>query len=120
MTTKTLVFAMGLLCGGAMVMAEPDRPPKDGYVPNERTAIAIGVAVAENVFGKGLVEKQKPHQAELEKGVWMVSGSLPPPEVLPNGDRKVWVGGTFEVFLNKSDGRILKVIHSLYGLTSTG
>jgi hypothetical protein len=75
--------------------------PKDGYVPDEQTAIAIAVAVWSPIYGKEKIEGQKPYKAALKNGVWEVRGSLP----------EGYDGGTAVAEISKNDGRILRVIH---------
>lgn len=75
--------------------------PGAGYVPDEKTAISIAVAVWGPIYGAGKIEKEKPYSAKLINGVWHVSGSL------SNGR----VGGTAEAEIQKDDGRIMRVSH---------
>ena len=75
--------------------------PKDGYVPDEETAIAVAVAVWNPIYGREKIEGEKPFHARLKNGVWTVTGSLP--EGLD--------GGTAEADISKDDGRILRIIH---------
>jgi hypothetical protein len=75
--------------------------PKDGYVPDEQTAIAIAVAVWTPIYGKDKIEGEKPFKAQLKSGVWTVTGSLP----------EGFDGGVAEADIAKDDGRILRVIH---------
>lgn len=75
--------------------------PKDGYVPDEQTAIAIAVAVWIPIYGREEIEKEKPYKATLKNGVWTVTGSLP----------EGYDGGTAIAEISKEDGRILRVIH---------
>ena len=79
----------------------PNYKPRDGYVPDEQTAIAIAVAVWTPIYGKEKIENEKPYKARLKNEVWTVTGSLP-----PNTD-----GGVAEIEIAKDDGRILRVIH---------
>jgi hypothetical protein len=74
--------------------------PKDGFVPDKITAIKIAIAVWLPIYGK-TIYKEKPYSAELKNGVWFVQGSLP----------KGSVGGVAEIAIQKSDGKILGVIH---------
>ena len=89
----------------AMVHAAGDTgnnyKPKDGYVPDAETAIAIAVAVWNPIYGKDVIAQEKPYKASLSKGIWTVTGSLP--ENAP--------GGVAETDISKEDGRILRVIH---------
>jgi hypothetical protein len=75
--------------------------PARGFVPDERTAIAIAEAVLIPVFGETQILGERPFHAVLRGKVWEVSGSLPPG----------WDGGVALVQINKDDGRILSVTH---------
>lgn len=75
--------------------------PKEGYVPDEETAIKIAVAVWTPIYGKEKIEREKPYRAALIKGIWHVTGSLP----------EGWVGGVAEAEIDKDDGRIIRVNH---------
>jgi hypothetical protein len=79
----------------------PSYKPKRGYVPDEKTAIAIAVAVWNPIYGKEHIETEKPYHASLRGGVWIVTGSLP----------EGWVGGTAIAEIAQNDGRVLRVIH---------
>lgn len=81
--------------------AENNYKPKDGYVPDAETAIAIAVAVWNPIYGKDQIAKEKPYKASLSKGIWTVEGSLP----------EGMLGGTAVAEISKDDGRILRVIH---------
>ena len=81
---------------------EPTYKPPQGFVPNEKVAIAIAVAIWGPIYGAGQIAREKPYYAKLVNGVWWVSGSLP----------RGWsVGGVAEARIQKLDGRILGVIH---------
>lgn len=75
--------------------------PKEGYVPDEATAIAVAEAVLVPIYGRDKIQSERPFHAKFESGTWMVEGSL------PEGRE----GGVATVKLLKSDGRILFVIH---------
>jgi hypothetical protein len=75
--------------------------PREGFVPNEQTAIRIAEAVLIPIYGEEDIRSQRPFRAALARGVWTVTGTLPPR----------FLGGTAIVRLAKSDGRILFVIH---------
>ena len=77
--------------------------PKDGYVPDARTAIRIAVAVWEPIYGAKQIAGEKPYHARLgTNGIWTVQGSL------PKGDGD---GGVAVAEIAKDDGRILRVSH---------
>jgi hypothetical protein len=75
--------------------------PAAGFVPDEKTAIAIAVAAWIPIYGKKTIDGEKPYKAVLKDGVWTVTGSLP----------KGWKGGVAEAKIAQGDGRILKIIH---------
>jgi len=75
--------------------------PKEGYVPDEETAIKIAVAVWIPIYGKEEIESEKPYQATLKDGIWYVIGSLP----------EGWLGGVAEVEISKDDGCIIRISH---------
>ncbi len=75
--------------------------PKQGYVPNEETAIKIAVAVWIPIYGKEQIENEKPYKAVLKDGVWFVTGSLP----------EGWIGGVAEAEIAKDDGQIIRISH---------
>ncbi len=75
--------------------------PKEGYVPDEKTAIRIAVAVWIPIYDERQIEKEKPYQAKLDNGIWTVEGSLP----------KGWLGGVAVAEIAKDDGCILRVSH---------
>ena len=76
--------------------------PKDGFVPDAKTAIKIAVAVWEPIYGAAQIAREKPYHATLRDGVWTVTGSL-----------AAWtLGGVAIAEISKQDGRILLVSHT--------
>jgi len=75
--------------------------PPHGYVPDEKTAIAIAVAVWSPIYGEKNIQYQKPFHATTQNGVWFVHGSLP----------EGFLGGVAEAEISQDDGRILRVSH---------
>jgi len=93
-----------LAMAGVLAAAETQRHtfrPKEGFVPNEKTAIKIAVAVWEPIYGENKIAGEKPYHASLSNGVWTVEGSL------PKGLR----GGVAFARIAKEDARILAVSH---------
>lgn len=80
---------------------ESSYTPKDGFVPDERTAITIAEAVLTPIYGREKVESERPYHVKLDGGVWLVGGSLPQGRV----------GGVAIIKISKKDGRILFVSH---------
>ena len=75
--------------------------PPNGFVPNETTAIQIAEAVWNPIYGEQQIKSERPYQASLQSGVWIVVGSLP----------KGVLGGVARAEISKQDGRILSVSH---------
>lgn len=75
--------------------------PKVGMVPNAETAIKIAEAILVPIYGERVLDN-RPFVAKLEDGVWYVEGTLP----------IECVGGVPYVELQKSDCKILSVIHT--------
>ena len=105
MSKKTqLMFGLVALAAAVAFAAEtiaPSFKPKDGYVPDARTAIKIAVAIWEPIYGEQKIAGEKPYQTHLTNGVWTVTGSLP----------EGMIGGVAIIEIEKDDGRILRVIH---------
>lgn len=75
--------------------------PKNGFVPDKEIATKIAELIAKKIYGDSRIDAQKPFQADLQGEVWKVSGTIPPN----------FLGGTFEVYLSKVDGKIIRVTH---------
>jgi|SRR5580704_17798772 hypothetical protein len=75
--------------------------PEAGYVPDAGTAIKIAVAIWSPIYGEKQISTEKPYNAVLTNGVWVVQGSLP----------KGLVGGVAVAEISKDDGKILRVSH---------
>jgi len=81
--------------------------PKNGYVPDETTAIRVAEAVFIPIYGEKHVRSERPFQAKLKGDVWTVKGSLPKPP--KPGD--VVVGGTMVAEIERTTGCIKAVYH---------
>ncbi len=85
----------------ASVWQKLSHKPKEGFVPDERTAIAIAIAVWTPIYGEKQIAGEKPYTASLKDGIWTVQGTLP----------KGWLGGVAIAEISKEDGRVIAVIH---------
>lgn len=79
----------------------PNYVPRNGYVPNAKTAIKIAVAVWSPIYGEKQIQSERPYKASLKNGIWRVEGTLP----------KGYSGGVAFAAISKRDGRILNVFH---------
>jgi hypothetical protein len=77
------------------------RPP-NGFVPDKETAIAIAVAAWQPIFGKEIIEREAPYQANLVDGIWVVSGT-----------GKFGPDGTAKALIRQNTGEILQIDHEL-------
>jgi hypothetical protein len=98
--TSLVLFSL-VGCAQKEASSSATRMPKDGYVSDERTAIAVAVAVWTPVFGERQIADEKPYRAVLKDGVWHVFGYLPPNRL----------GGVAEAQIAKKDGKILSISH---------
>jgi hypothetical protein len=104
MKTRTILLFLNLsfatVCFAASVWEKLSYKPKEGFVPDERTAAAITVAVWTPIYGEKQIASGKPYAAILKEGIWTVEGSSP----------KGWVGGVAIAEIAQSDGRIIAVV----------
>jgi len=77
--------------------------PKDGFVPDKATAVAIAYAIAVPIYGKKSMDSELPFRAELKDGVWTVLTTL---------NCKSCEGGTLVVQIEKVSGKILFLTHT--------
>lgn len=76
-------------------------PEKDGYVPNAETAIKVAEAIWLPIYGDKIYNS-KPFKATLRNNeVWIVEGTL-----------HTQKGGVPYAEIQKSDCKVLKVIHT--------
>ena len=75
--------------------------PKDGFVPDEATAIRIAEAVAIAQWGEKQISTERPFKARLRGAIWTIKGTL----------TKLVPGGTAVVQLNKMTGAVVFAVH---------
>jgi hypothetical protein len=96
-----VLFLLITFCGGLTKMSAQSFRPKDGFVPNEKTAVRIAEAVLGAIYGEQQIASEQPFSAKLKGDVWAVTGSLP----------EGMAGGVAEVRISKRTGEILGVTH---------
>jgi|SRR5882724_3845252 len=99
MKIRVLLILASVLSSG--VLLGEDFKPKDGFVPDEKTAVAIAVAVWSPIYGEGKIKNEKPYKATLNEGIWHVEGTLP----------KGHLGGVAEIKISKQDAKIISIKH---------
>ncbi len=76
--------------------------PKDGFVPDAKTAIKIAEAIWFPIYGREIYSR-KPFKAKLiNEHIWQVEGTLP----------AKYDGGVPYAEIEKKDCRIIKIYHS--------
>jgi len=105
-------FATLLLCLAlAYPQAASDRgfTPRDGFVPTQAVALAVAEAVLIPVYGKSVIDAERPFKAMLKNNVWTITGTVPcdgpPGAVCP--------GGAAELRMSKRTGQILVMTHGM-------
>lgn len=75
--------------------------PKEGFLPDEETAIAVAEIILTKIYGSDQIKEQRPFFANLKGDKWEISGSLPANKV----------GGTAYIELKKN-GQVVRLSHS--------
>lgn len=102
-TSSLLLVLLGIV---ALSLAQSDSP-KNGYVPDESTAIRVAEAVFIPIYGEKHVRSERPFQATLKGNVWMVKGSL----AKPAKAGEIVFGGTMLAEIERTTGCIKAVYH---------
>lgn len=74
--------------------------PKNGFVPDARTAVLVAEAVLAPIYGDQQVASERPFTASLKDGIWTVMGHLRTPN-----------GGVAIIKISKRTCRVLFVSH---------
>lgn len=104
-----LWITFGFVCWGATIFAYSFGPPKNGFVPDEKTAVKIAEAILYPIYGEDLIKSEEPFVVHLKKDVWVIEGK-PLTKVIDGAPRPV-DGGEVHMEISKKDARVLKVIH---------
>jgi hypothetical protein len=86
-----------------MASQEQSYTPKNGFVPDEGTAIRIAEAVLTAIYGEKQVKSEEPFKSKLQNGVWTLTGTI------PEGIE----GGVAEIKISKRTGTIISVTHGM-------
>ena len=100
--TASIAVALWSVSVSVALGANAHYVPEEGFVPNEKTAIAIAQAVWAPIYGERQIRHEAPFHATLKNGVWTVRSSGPPPG---------YFGGSAIAQITKRDGRVLVVSH---------
>lgn len=77
---------------------------KNGAIPNAKTAYKVAYPILCAVYGESMIRKELPLKVYLVDNKWRLVGSW-------NHGPGV-KGGVAAIVINKSDGRVLDVVHS--------
>ena len=94
---KFRIVTLALFSSSLLAQAPP---PKNGFVPDQETAIRIVEAALPPICGNGCAARNRPFEAILENGIWTVYGNPP----RPAGQRG---GGMIQVRIDQQTGAVL-------------
>jgi NTF2 fold immunity protein len=104
---KLLCSFLTLLLVGLLVLPAASQQhsyrPKNGFVPDEKTAIRIAEAVLTAIYGEKQIKSEEPFSAKLRNGVWTVEGTI----------AAGVEGGTAIIKISKANGTIISVTHGM-------
>jgi hypothetical protein len=96
-----LLLTLLLLFATSVGAQEHSFKPAIGFVPDESTAVAVGLAVLTPIYGIEKLKRQHPFKAKLQDGYWHVQGSIPAEQL----------GGVAEIWIAKADAHVKRVTH---------
>ena len=76
--------------------------PPSGLVTSPADAAGIAEIIAKSVYGDQQIKKQKPLIVSIKGDVWYVRGNK----------KNVSLGGVLEIEISKTDGRIIRILHT--------
>ena len=76
--------------------------PPEGCIPNAKVAVEVAEPILKHVYGKYVIEKEKPFIVYLlNNKVWSICGTLSDAQA----------GGAFFILIKKKDGKVLSIGH---------
>jgi hypothetical protein len=104
-TVLSIAMALSALC-----QTTETTPVK---VPDSATAVSLAEKALTKVYGKKVIESERPFTASLSDGVWHVSGTLYCKDKKGNVVKDACVGGVAMADIRQSDGRVLRTGHTM-------
>jgi NTF2 fold immunity protein len=99
MMKQTKLAAILMLTSAALAQAPT---PKNGFIPDEATAIKVAEAILSPIYGEKLILSERPFHATLKEDIWTITGTLP----------KGWdFGGVATIRIDKKTGAVISCIH---------
>ena len=81
-------------------------------VPDSATAVALAEKALAEVYGKKLIESERPFTASLSDGIWHISGTLYCKDNKGNVITNPCFGGVAIADIRQSDARVLRTGHT--------
>jgi hypothetical protein len=106
LVTTVLAIAMAL---SALCQTTGTTPVK---VPDSATAASLAEKALTKVYGKKVIESERPFKASLSDGVWHVTGTLYCKDEKGNVVKDACAGGVAMADIRQSDGRVLRTGHT--------
>jgi hypothetical protein len=104
---KLLCILLTVSLAGLLVLSAASEQhsykPKNGFVPDEKTAIRIAEAVLTPIYGEKQIKSEEPFSANLHDGIWTVEGSI----------AEGVEGGVAIIKISKANGAIVSVTHGM-------
>jgi len=108
------VKALSVLCLSLVIIlfvAAQGITPREGFVPNQETAVRIAEVVLIPIYGKDRLESERPFTAKLKENTWTVYGTLRCSDGKGGSTTVGCRGGVAIVEISKLDARVLSVSH---------
>ena len=102
-----LAIAMAL---SALCQTTETTPVK---VPDSATAVSLAEKALAKVYGKKVIESERPFNALSSDGVWHVTGTLYCKDEKGNVVKDACEGGVAMADIRQSDGRVLRTGHTM-------
>jgi hypothetical protein len=106
-----LLIAMGL-SSLALSSVGQTSAPTSTKAPDSATAVGIAEKVLTNIYGKKVIESERPFTAVLSDGIWHVYGTLYCKDNQGNVIAHMCLGGVASVDIRQRDGHVLRTGHT--------
>ena len=104
-TGVSILFLL-LFCNGCANL-EHSYKPIEGYVTTRKLALEIAELYLDSIYGERSIDLQKPLNAVLKNGTWIITGTLQQ----PTSSEYITIGGVAEIHLSKNSGKVLRITH---------
>ena len=81
-------------------------------VPDSATAISLAEKALAKVYGRKVIESERPFSASLSDGVWHVGGTLYCKDEKGNVVKDACAGGVAMADIRQTDGHVLRTGHT--------